>query len=76
MVKVVCGLLVHMSTQSFSYESVDIVMDVTTMNTWISGSLPNEGFILKHDSDKENDTIDYGQLKILFKRNKYYIPTK
>ena len=63
-------------TQSFSYESADIVMDVTTtMNTWISGSLPNEGFILKHDSDKENDTIDYGQLKFFSKEtNTIYQP--
>ena len=56
------------ATQSFSYESADIVMDVTTaMNSWISGSLPNEGFIIKHDSEKENDTIDYGQLKFFSK---------
>ena len=63
-------------TQSFSYESADIVMDVTTtMNTWISGSLPNEGFILKHDSDKENDTVDYGQLKFFSKEtNTIYQP--
>ena len=64
------------ATQSFSYESADIVMDVTTaMNSWISGSLPNEGFIIKHDSEKENDTIDYGQLKFFSKEtNTIYQP--
>lgn len=55
-------------TQSFSYESSDIAMDVkTTLDTWISGTLPNEGFIIKHSSDKENDTVDYGQLKFFSK---------
>ena len=53
-----------------------VVMDVTTaMNSWISGSLPNEGFIIKHDSEKENDTIDYGQLKFFSKEtNTIYQP--
>ena len=46
------------ATQSFSYESTDIEMDVLTpMNTWISGSVPNEGWILKHSSAVENDTV-------------------
>ena len=52
------------STQSFSYEASDVEMDVkVTLDEWISGSLPNEGFILKYDSALENDTNDYGQLK-------------
>lgn len=55
-------------TQSFSYESSDIAMDVkTTLDTWISGTLPNEGFIIKHSSNFENDTVDYGQLKFFSK---------
>ena len=64
------------TTQSFSYESTDISMNVTTpMTSWISGSLPNEGFILKHDSNKENDTVDYGQLKFFSKEtNTIYQP--
>ena len=64
------------ATQSFSYESTDISMNVTTpMTSWISGSLPNEGFILKHDSNKENDTVDYGQLKFFSKEtNTIYQP--
>ena len=51
-------------------------MDVTNhYNAWISGDLPNEGFILKHDSAKENDTIDYGQLKFFSKEtNTIYQP--
>ena len=64
------------STQSFSYESSDIEMDVkTTMDAWIDGSLPNEGFILKHDTSLENDTNDYGQLKFFSKEtNTIYQP--
>ena len=55
-------------TQSFSYESSDISMNVkNTLDTWISGTLPNEGFIIKHSSNFENDTIDYGQLKFFSK---------
>jgi len=64
------------STQSFSYETTDIEMDVkTTMDSWISGSLPNEGFILKYDSSLESDTTDYGQLKFFSKEtNTIYQP--
>jgi len=64
------------STQSFSYETSDIEMDVkVTLDEWISGSLPNEGFILKYDSSLENDTNDYGQLKFFSKEtNTIYQP--
>ncbi len=64
------------STQSFSYESSDIQMDIkTTMDSWVSGSIPNEGFILKYDSSLENDTNDYGQLKFFSKEtNTIYQP--
>ena len=64
------------ASQSFSYKSADIEMDVLTpLNSWISGSLPNEGFILKYDSVLENDTNDYGQLKFFSKEtNTIYQP--
>ena len=56
------------ASQNFSYQTSDIEMNVLTpLNSWISGSIPNEGFIIKHDSSKENDTIDYGQLKFFGK---------
>jgi hypothetical protein len=42
---------------------------------WLSGSLPNNGFIIKHDSSFENDTNDYGQLKFFSKEtNTIYQP--
>jgi hypothetical protein len=64
------------SSQSFSYETSDIEMDVkVTLDEWVSGSLPNEGFILKYDSALENDTNDYGQLKFFGKEtNTIYQP--
>ena len=76
MVKVECGLLKPFGTQSFSYESSDIVMDVSeSVSSWIDGDLPNNGFILKHDSSLENDTEDYGQLKFFSKEtNTIYQP--
>jgi hypothetical protein len=64
------------ASQSFSYETSDIEMDVlSSMNSWISGTLPNEGWIIKHDSVIENDTEDYGQLKFFGKEtNTIYQP--
>ncbi len=64
------------ATQSFNYESSDINMNVITpLTSWISGSLPNNGFILKHDSSLENNTTDYGQLKFFSKEtNTIYQP--
>ncbi len=64
------------STQSFDYNSADLSIDVkNTIALWLSGSLPNNGFILKHDSSFENDTIDYGQLKFFSKEtNTIYQP--
>lgn len=64
------------ASQSFDYQSSDIEMDVIEMVTnWISGDLPNEGMILKHDSLFENDTNDYGQLKFFAKEtNTIYQP--
>jgi hypothetical protein len=64
------------ATQSFTYNSGDINMNVLpALNSWISGTLENEGFIIKHDSSLENDTIDYGQLKFFSKEtNTIYQP--
>ena len=44
------------AVQNFNYESADIDMDVTSIvNLWLSGSIPNEGFILM-SSDELNAT--------------------
>ena len=64
------------SSQSFSYESSDIQINVLTpLQSWLSGSIPNEGWILKHSSAVENNTNDYGQLKFFSKEtNTIYQP--
>jgi len=64
------------ASQAFSYESADVEMNVLTpLNTWIAGTIPNEGWILKHDTAKENNTTDYGQLKFFSKEtNTIYQP--
>jgi hypothetical protein len=64
------------STQSFEYQSTDLSIDVkNTIKLWLSGSLPNNGFILKHNSSFENDSNDYGQLKFFSKEtNTIYQP--
>ena len=64
------------ASQSFNYESSDLNIDVkNTVNLWLSGSLPNDGFILKHTNEYENDTNDYGILKFFGKEtNTIYQP--
>ena len=74
------------ASQSFDYQTADINMDVKDIvENWLSGSLPNDGFILKYSNEKEGfvdlsgdgdfDTNDYGQLKFFSKEtNTIYQP--
>lgn len=64
------------ASQSFNYQSADLGIDVkNTVASWLSGSLPNEGFILKHTNEFEDDTNDYGILKFFGKEtNTIYQP--
>jgi hypothetical protein len=56
------------ATQSFSNEPDDIRMNVTNiMHQWVSGSLKNNGFIIRHSIDAENDELDYGVVKFFSK---------
>ena len=56
------------ATQSYSYQSSDVNMNVfSAVDSWISGSIANEGFIIKHTTAFEKDTNDYGQLKFFSK---------
>jgi hypothetical protein len=63
-------------SQSFSYTLEDINLDVTAfVKKWNSGSIGNNGFILKFPSNKELDTIDYGTIKFFSKEtNTIYQP--
>jgi hypothetical protein len=56
------------ATQSFSNEPDDIRMNVTNIiHQWVSGSLKNNGFIVRHSIDAENDELDYGVVKFFSK---------
>jgi hypothetical protein len=65
-----------MSSQSFNNEPDDIRMDVTNIvGLWLSGSLPNNGFIIHHSIEAEGDLSDYGLLKFFSKEtNTIYEP--
>jgi hypothetical protein len=64
------------ASQSFNYESDDVRMNVTgIVNLWLSGSIPNNGFVIHHSLDSEADTQDYGLLKFFSKEtNTIYQP--
>jgi hypothetical protein len=64
------------SSQSYNYEESDIRMDVTNIiNLWRSGSITNNGFIIRHGLNNEADTLDYGVLKFFSKEtNTIYEP--
>lgn len=56
------------ASQSFNYQSDDVRMDVTGLvKLWLSGSVPNEGFIIHHSLENEENTIDYGVLRFYSK---------
>ena len=65
-----------MASQSYNYEDADIRMNVTgIVNLWLSGSIPNNGFILHHSLTAENNDLDYGVLKFFSKEtNTIYEP--
>lgn len=66
----------YSSSQFFNYQTTDIDMDVVgILKEWMSGSIPNEGFIFKLDNELENNTQDYGIIKIFSKEtNTIYQP--
>lgn len=56
------------SSQNFSYTTTDINADVTEIfQYWLSGSITNDGLIVKHTNEVEEDTNDYGILKFFSK---------
>jgi hypothetical protein len=67
---------VSSSFQSFNYQSSDIEMDVIDMiRNWVSGSILNDGLILKYDNDIENNSQNYGIIKFFSKEtNTIYQP--
>ncbi len=63
-----------MARQTFDYQSSDIRVDVTNIvYGWMSGSIPNNGFIVLHSG--ESDSYDYGKLRFFSKEtNTIYQP--
>jgi hypothetical protein len=64
------------ASQSYSYNVDDVHMDVTGIfNFWLSGSIQNNGIILRHALNVEQDSLDYGILKFFSKEsNTIYEP--
>lgn len=64
------------ASQSFNYEDADIRINVTDIvNLWQSGSIPNNGFIVHHSLQNEENDLDYGVLKFFSKEtNTIYQP--
>lgn len=55
-------------SQSFNHEFPDIRMNVTPIiRTWVSGSIPNYGFILKFPDSSESDNSILGSIKFFSK---------
>jgi len=61
------------ASQSFSYESPDINMNVTDIvNSWLDKTNNNYGFLLKFSGSQETDSTTFGKLKF-FSRNTHTI---
>ena len=64
------------SSEAFNYETPDMRMDVSNIvNAWISGSIPQNGFMLKHSTTSEDDASELGSIKFFSKdTHTIYIP--
>ena len=64
-------------SEAFSYRALDVRMDVTTIvDAWMSGSVENEGLIVKLTGSLEEDANNYGLLQFFSKEtNTIYSPT-
>tara|TARA_R110000796_G_scaffold82592_1_gene181009 strand:- start:49729 stop:50841 length:1113 start_codon:yes stop_codon:yes gene_type:complete len=64
------------ASQSFSSQTADVRMDVTQLVlNWISGSVPNEGFVVRRSRAEENNATQYGSLKFFSRdTNTIYLP--
>lgn len=64
------------ATQSFSFDDPTINMNVySIVDKWLSGSISNYGFIIKHSAAAETDANTYGTLKFFSKdTHTIYLP--
>lgn len=63
-------------SQSFNYESPDIRMDVTKIvRLWLSGSIPQNGFMIKRSDTSETDSSVLGGISFFSKdTHTIYVP--
>ena len=71
-----CWYTASAATQSFNYTSPDVRMDVTNIvKQWISGSIPNNGLIIKRPNGDESGSAVFGKLKFFGKdTHTIYVP--
>lgn len=64
------------ATQSFEFDDPTVNMNVSTIvDSWLSGSISNYGFIIKHSTTAETDAETYGTLKFFSKdTHTIYLP--
>lgn len=56
------------ATQSFDYANTDLTMDVSNMvRAWLSGSLANNGLIIKKSNTSEGDQNEFKSIKFFSK---------
>lgn len=59
---------IYQSTGIYGDQVSDLNIDITSMvMSWISGSVPNNGFIIKRDSNEELDIESYGNVSFYSK---------
>jgi hypothetical protein len=65
------------STYSFLYQSSDTQFNViNTVRAWLSGSIQNNGFIIKHSTDADTNETDYGIIQFFSKETHTIYPPK
>ena len=65
------------NSQSFSYESPDIEMDVTDIvDNWLNGTNKNYGFQLRFSGSQETNSTTFGQLKFFSSQTHTVYPPK
>lgn len=66
----------YMATQSFDYSTTDVRMDVTSIvNAWLSGSIVNNGLLLKKSDSDEAGVNEFRSLKFFSRdTNTVYSP--
>jgi hypothetical protein len=58
----------YSNIQNFSYSKADLSMNIkSVLNAWVSQSIPNNGLLLKYSTEFEENTKDYGVVRLFSK---------